>query len=350
MADKLCYRIDYVNCADVAGTSYVASADVVWIPTGGRCGSGYLQSADLGYDVFNASEKSVVITVVPASFCPNSGAIDPPPIEPPPVTTGTTAQNPTIVKPQNFSTSDTGASQNVNVPSTTDPKLPSGHVSYSPVQTEYSGTDLGLQSDLYASQTRYYLEEILLSLDLVNPELLEYVYFNRPIPYSLGGWYNIGVRDINDRVQLGDTGELFVNMLDPARYEAYISRIYTASTYPDKGDFGGAIYGTADVCNLQFTATAPLLVIPSVPTVLPDYTSYGLQSPSIVTKNPIPVIDISGGKYKTSFGDVSYYIDNAWKLVNVNHNISLYKPSIAEQSPTQITNPFVCTTPTGNTG
>jgi hypothetical protein len=65
---KKCYRVDYVNCANVAGVTFACSESVEVRP-GGSCGGPYVYSADLGFNYGNASEKSATVTIVDCSFC-----------------------------------------------------------------------------------------------------------------------------------------------------------------------------------------------------------------------------------------------------------------------------------------
>lgn len=74
---KKCFYITYVNCANQAGTAYLCAEDLTYVG-GGRCGGGYFSSADLGYNVDNASEKQGTVTQVSLSNCPGCA----PPIDP----------------------------------------------------------------------------------------------------------------------------------------------------------------------------------------------------------------------------------------------------------------------------
>lgn len=71
---KKCYFIEYVNCAGVSGSGYYCSESIVYNPTGGSCGGGWFESADLGFNVGSASEQSGSVTIVAMSFCPGCDA------------------------------------------------------------------------------------------------------------------------------------------------------------------------------------------------------------------------------------------------------------------------------------
>jgi hypothetical protein len=70
---KKCYRVDYVNCNNVAGTEYLCSESIVYVSSGGNCGGngigGYFLSADLGFTRNNASELSGSATIVDCALC-----------------------------------------------------------------------------------------------------------------------------------------------------------------------------------------------------------------------------------------------------------------------------------------
>jgi hypothetical protein len=67
---KKCYYITYTNCAGVSGSQYVCSESVVYHASGGDCGGGWFESADLGYNKSNASEQLGLANVTSMSNCP----------------------------------------------------------------------------------------------------------------------------------------------------------------------------------------------------------------------------------------------------------------------------------------
>lgn len=64
-----CYLVQFVNCANVAGSVYICADDLVYVSSGGTCGGGYFYSASNGYNVGNASEISGSATIVACSNC-----------------------------------------------------------------------------------------------------------------------------------------------------------------------------------------------------------------------------------------------------------------------------------------
>jgi hypothetical protein len=67
---KKCYSLTYVNCVGVGGTLYFCSESIIYHPSGGNCGSGWLESTDLGWNVNNASQRSASVSIASMSNCP----------------------------------------------------------------------------------------------------------------------------------------------------------------------------------------------------------------------------------------------------------------------------------------
>jgi len=261
----------------------------------------------------------------------------------PPVTSGTTPQNPTQIQPVALETGDQKVNQAVAVPPTTQPKLPTGFVKYTPKQSTYNAADLGLTADSYVGQQILMQESLLFNLQLKNPELINYAYQNRPIPYALGGYYNIGEKDTNGRTQIADAGELLVNLLNPSLYQAYVSRVYVSSIYPKKGDFYGAAIGTIDGCNLKMSPLGTGNFIPSGIITLPQFF-FSDTSPLASMKVPIPVLDLTDWEYNSGFQNVGFFIDNAWELITLTHTIEPYNSANQVQNPIQIPTEISCST------
>src|SRR6478672_7141305 len=67
--NKKCYRIDYVNLSNVAGTSYVCSSGITLMPIEG---SPYiwLKDAEGNFSQSNSTEKSASLTIVSGEEIP----------------------------------------------------------------------------------------------------------------------------------------------------------------------------------------------------------------------------------------------------------------------------------------
>lgn len=291
-----------------------------------------------GYCLFN--DESVVISNCDNSLCPTCITTPPPPQ---PVPTGTTPTNPTNIQPTTITTGTNALTQQVQAPPTTDPKLPSGYINYKPKTSTYEALELGLTNGLYLGQQILMREDLLLTFELKNPELINYAYKNRPIPYALGGWYNIGVKDAGDRVQIGDAGEILINLLNPGLYQAFISRTYASSVFPKKGDFYGGAIGTIEGCNLKMAPSGVGNFIPSGVITLPEFF-FSSSSPLATMKVPVVVLDLANWEYESSFQNVGFYIDNAWQLLDVAHSISRFNAANEVQNPIQIPTSISCST------
>lgn len=62
--DKKCYKIDYINCQGISGTSYLCSSKIEFITSGQVCGNGWIKDAEGSRNPYNSSQISASISVV----------------------------------------------------------------------------------------------------------------------------------------------------------------------------------------------------------------------------------------------------------------------------------------------
>jgi hypothetical protein len=68
---KKCWRIDYLNCADVVGTGYECEEDISIVSSQNACGPVALRATSGKFTDGNSTCKSLSVNVVDCSNCPN---------------------------------------------------------------------------------------------------------------------------------------------------------------------------------------------------------------------------------------------------------------------------------------
>jgi len=321
---------------------------MAYIPTGGVCGGGYFESASANLNPGNASELSGSFSEVALSFCPGCAAT---------VKTGTSAADAIAltggaIGSGTFTDGYTNFSDAPAAQTGANAAAADRYYDHSPTKQDYSASDLGLTGDAYPGQDIQIRESLLLLFSFTRPELVEYAYLNRGVPYTFGGWLQRCVPKDTLRKNVQEERQILINLDNTNGYSAYYEYETFQSLRPKKGDFFGAAILEAEACNMKFSPDPPSVVLGLAGggatyaglLVSPDYKA-ATGTPMLVGKSQIPLVDLSTWTYETKLGNVALWIAPAWTLLSLTHQIEAINTSTLAQSPVQILNTYTCSTP-----
>lgn len=254
-------------------------------------------------------------------------------IPPDPALAGTTANNPIILKPVTSVPLFDGRFQVAPTP----PNNPNsgkknGYLRFQPEKEIYLGTEFNRSCDLYIGQNLRIRESIYLDFSPVNFQI-EYIHFNRPLPWAHGGWYTVQVLGLGGIRQILEEEEIKINIVNSPTYRAVIIRYYEESFVPGKEDFKSVTIQQLDRCNFRLEPVGigePL-----------NYQVVG-DSPTLVGLNQIGVVDLDTWEYEVRLKNVGFYVDPGWELTGISHEIQFVDFAVRTPTQIQLGTPYTC--------
>jgi hypothetical protein len=335
MSNKKCWRVTYLNCANVSGTEYLCATDLEYVPTGGTCGGGYFLSQDLGFNVSNASEKSGTAQQVALSFCGSACTGGQEPGGGTTSTGGTSSANPIVLVGSNADDQSgvtDGIYNRVFAPTPTSPSA-GRYLKYTPSAPTYTGQDLKATGDLYLGQVVWMQESFTVVADVTDPRLVQETYLNRAYPYSVGGHWQL--RGKTAAPCFTESGQILLALDKDVTSGVFeMRRLYPVYILPKKGDTSGASPSTLNPCNFETYADGTG-ILAGAAISLPNYKLQG-RDPAFTGKNVIPLSDSSKIRAEYYFREVGLYLYPGWAVNIIAHNVEFSNSYIADQNPTQV--------------